>query len=187
MRTMLTWKDISGWFLDCEGDALQEVCRDKYVLEIGAWQGRSTICIAEVAKAVITIEHFLADDSIRKFYPQPRSPNALRADLEQNLQASGVAPLVTVIDGPWEEHLVPCLGNRWFSGGPDVVFYDADHRWQSLSKFTNLMRPYKGTICIHDYGKPDPEWKLATAIIDRFAKVTDRTIRVVGSLAIMQP
>jgi hypothetical protein len=149
--------------------------------------GRSTVCIAETAKSIITIEHFLADESIRKYYPNPRSPYDLRRDLERNLQECGVAHLVTVIDGSWEEHLRPCLGNRWFSGGPEVVFYDADHRMPSLRQFLQILQEeqYLGVLCIHDYGKAEPEWKMATMFIDRYAQQTGRTISVVGSLAIM--
>lgn len=180
---MKTWKEVSGWLLESEGEELRRLCAGKHVLEIGAWQGRSTCAIAEVAKSVITIEHFLADESIRKYYPNPRSPGDLRADLEHNLQDCGVAQWVTIIEGSWEDHLMPCLGNRWFSGGPDVVFYDADHRWQSLQKFLSTMLSYPGVVCIHDYGKTEPEWDMATRLIDGFNLHTDReVISLVGSL-----
>lgn len=193
----MRWQDVSGWLFDSEGAALQEVCRGKVVLEIGSWKGRSTCCIATVARHVTTIEHFQADDSIRKYYPAPTPPDAVRLELQRNLIACGVQDKVTVVDAMWED-VLDATNHTASDTQPDVVFYDADHHWKSIQRFLQRVEDFRGTLCIHDYGKKEPEWAFATKLIDGFVYGSDklrvsrnlpatpvRQLRVVGSLAII--
>lgn len=55
------WTEIQGWLSEAEGGELQMLAAGKTVLEIGAWKGRSTICLASVAKHVVTVDHFKGD------------------------------------------------------------------------------------------------------------------------------
>jgi predicted O-methyltransferase YrrM len=188
MRTLLTWRDINGWFYESEGVALQEVCRGKIVLEIGAWKGRSTCCIAEVAQAVVTIEHFKADDCIRKLYPNVQSPESLADDLTRNIEACGASDRVTVIHGDWKTTLTTAI-NIMRDGGamPHVIFYDADHQVGPVTEFLDQMNAhsFSGVICLHDY-KPG-EYPESVNAVNKFARTNNRSIRVVGSLAILTP
>lgn len=181
----MSWREVTGWLLDIEGYALQEVCRDKDVLEIGAWMGRSTICIAEVAKSVVTVEHFEADDCIRQLYPQPRSPDALRDDLTANIERSGLSDKIIVVDSKWEDFLPQYIADGKSLNMFDVVFYDADHHWPPLKKFLKLLVGFSKTVCVHDYGKKEPEYKYANSLIEGFAKSTGRSLLTYGSLAVM--
>ncbi len=174
----MQWQDVSGWLLQCEGAALQCVCAGKIVLEIGPWQGRSTICIAEVAKHVTTIEHFQADDSIRRYYPQPRSPNELRKDLARNIFDFWN---IDVIDSPWE----PIISDTIADLHPDVIFYDASHEAIAIEHFLQKVVDYPGVLCIHDYAKP--EWRLSTTLIDGFIQSRGDSFCVIGSLITITP
>src|SRR5258708_4656047 len=42
-------EEVCGWLTDAEGRKLAELAADKRVLEIGSCEGRSTICMAQVA------------------------------------------------------------------------------------------------------------------------------------------
>lgn len=194
---MMKWHDISGWFLEgCESEAYQHVCKDMLVLELGAWMGRSTACAAEVARAVVTIEHFEADDSIRALYQQPRSPDTLRKELDHKLTACGVRDKVFIIDDKWEDVLVPTIKRM----KPEVIFYDADHSVEPVRQFFSQLRfalvamePYYlqirhslPTICVHDYGKTDTGWHDGTTPgVDKFLTQQGAKMELHGSLAVI--
>ena len=58
---MKNWKEIGGWFDVEEGEYAQVFCLGKMVLEIGAFHGRSTCALADVATEVHTIDNFTLD------------------------------------------------------------------------------------------------------------------------------
>ena len=58
---MTHWKEIAGWFLPEECELLQKFAVNKDCLEIGAYKGRSTICLAEVAHTVLVVDTFKAE------------------------------------------------------------------------------------------------------------------------------
>ena len=46
-----------GWLTDEEASALAELARDKVVLEVGTFLGRSTVALARTAELVVTVDH----------------------------------------------------------------------------------------------------------------------------------
>ena len=45
-----------GWCSDAEANELQRLATGKTVLELGAWKGRSTVVLAEVATYVVSVD-----------------------------------------------------------------------------------------------------------------------------------
>lgn len=58
--TMKNWLAIDGWFSIAEGMALMSLAEGKDCLEIGSYNGRSTVALASVAKSVFTVDTFKA-------------------------------------------------------------------------------------------------------------------------------
>ena len=59
------WKfpsDVRGWLTAAEGAALRDLAEDRIVAEIGSYHGRSTICMAQVAKRVHSIDWHQGDE-----------------------------------------------------------------------------------------------------------------------------
>ena len=54
------WFDIPGWFEFTQGEVLQRIAHGRICVEIGSFKGRSTACMAEVAKHVHAIDTFAA-------------------------------------------------------------------------------------------------------------------------------
>ena len=46
-----------GWLTEAEAAALADLAKDRVVLEIGSWLGRSTVCMARTAKLVVAVDH----------------------------------------------------------------------------------------------------------------------------------
>lgn len=53
--------EIQGWLTLKEGQALHNLADGKRVLELGAWKGRSTVCMAQSAKYLEVVDHFQGD------------------------------------------------------------------------------------------------------------------------------
>lgn len=53
---MKKWCDIKGWFPTIECVMLQKLAVGKSCIEIGSYKGRSTLCLAEVATHVYSID-----------------------------------------------------------------------------------------------------------------------------------
>ncbi len=53
--------DVLTSMSPAEGEALYELAADKVCLEMGSWMGYSAICMAQTAKRVHCVDHFLGD------------------------------------------------------------------------------------------------------------------------------
>lgn len=59
-------KDVDGWFTEREGIAYSKIGKDRVVLEIGSFEGRSTICVAQTAQVVHSVDHHVGDEDVGK-------------------------------------------------------------------------------------------------------------------------
>src|SRR4051812_45637582 len=58
-------RDVDGWLTPEQGRILAELATDKVCLEIGSYQGKSTICMAQTAKHVHSVDWHQGGPEIR--------------------------------------------------------------------------------------------------------------------------
>ena len=128
------WTDIDGWLTKQQGEFLQTVVKGKTVLEIGSGFGRSTVCMAQVAKQVTTIDHHRGG-----------TLPAFTANLQAFDVVSRVEPIVADIREIRDE-----IVKRRFH----VVFVDGEHDAESVQHDTQAALECLlpgGVIVWHDY------------------------------------
>jgi precorrin-6B methylase 2 len=165
--------DVAGWLTEGEGRELARLAEGKVVLEVGAYCGRSTICLAQTAKSVGVIDTFdgrgthLPGDTLRLF--------------RRNLRRHNAASKVTVYQGESVkvlEGLPPVY---------DLVFIDGSHDRDSVAAdieaAANVLRP-GGLLVFHDYHDEDP------GVVEAVDELVATGAELVGrceSLAIVRP
>ena len=125
-----------------EGRKLSEIAEGRTVLELGAWQGYSTIILAQVAHETHSVDWHHGD-------PHAGEGSTLGSYL-RNLQRYGLLTDVVTHIGRFE-HVLPAMRNHYF----DVVFIDGQHDYESVRSDTEqALRLVKtgGTLAFHDYG-----------------------------------
>ncbi len=172
---MKHWTEIQGWLSEAEGGELQMLAAGKTVLEVGAWKGRSTICLASVANHVVTVDHFKGDGYTGAAFTLP--------DFVRTLADHDCRDRVTPIVGGQRDVLPLLCGHRFA-----LIFYDADHtgeetqfalRWASRFPWAR--------VAVHDYDPRQPQYTDAIAAVDDFARASGRALRVVDTLAVLEP
>lgn len=160
----------AGWLTEEEGRELSRLAAGKAVLEIGAYCGRSTVCLARTARGVTVVDTF---DGRGTPLPGDTGPT-----FRANLVRFGVAEKVTAHRG--ESGTVLPLLPRVF----DLVFVDGAHDRESVLADAHaaaaVLRP-GGLIAFHDYRGNEPG---VTAAVDEFGG--DILARV-GTLAVVRP
>jgi predicted O-methyltransferase YrrM len=159
--------NVRGWLLPEEGEALYRLAAGRGVLEIGTWCGLSALTMEQSARFIVCVDHFQGDGDI--------GPADVRAEALANL-ATGVGIFVEEGD---QADIIPTLNVDAF----DLVFYDADHSYESTRKGIDLLvesglRP-PTIVAFHDFNKPGVE-----RAVREFAKEQGRTILLVGTLAV---
>lgn len=126
--------DVDGWLTGEEGEALARLATGKRVLEIGSYCGRSTICLAQTAESVVSI-----DPHDGRGTPSPRPT---REEFEANLERYGVADRVLSVDNP----PAPALYDLIFIDGA----HDAEAVREDVATARRLLAP-GGLVAFHDY------------------------------------
>lgn len=150
----MDWKfpsDVRGWLSEAEGRKLAELARGKRVLEIGSYEGRSTICMAQVAARVDCIDP--GDGRATT------DPGEHLEALKSNLARYGLKAEVRVHVGTTDE-CAPDL-----EPGYDLIFIDGNHEQEFVEKdiqhAKRLLAP-GGLLAFHDYrlyaGEFDERW-----------------------------
>jgi predicted O-methyltransferase YrrM len=166
--------DVGGWLTEAEGRKLAELARGKKVLEIGSFEGRSTICMAQAAEEVDCIDPFDARSTLVN--PQ----NTLSRFLD-NLEAYRVGGVHYYVGTTAD--VAPRM-----KPGYDLVFIDGDHSAAALAvdveHALRLVKP-DGLLAFHDYrSRNDPDVAPAVhALLDRGAEL----VEVVDSMAVVRP
>jgi SAM-dependent methyltransferase len=163
--------EVEGWLTLEEGQALRELSTGKRVLEIGSYCGRSTICIAQTAESVVSL-----DPHDGRGTP---SPQGTYQKFRANLKRYNVAEKV-VSEWPIE------------SDGPfDFIFIDGAHDYANV---TNDIRTAcerlapGGLLAFHDYrtyeGNIDPDVAQA---VNELIEMGGELLSRHDSLAVVRP
>lgn len=137
--------DVPGWLTEREGQKLAELAKDKVVLEIGSYCGRSTICLAQTAKKVHSLDWHRGDADTQTHHdtlPLLRH-NLLKWNLTHN---------VVLHVGRIED-----FHGLFLSGYFDMAFIDGAHDSESVERDCLLAAQaleVGGVIACHDFLDP---------------------------------
>lgn len=133
--------DVRGWLTEREGGKLFNLSRNKTVLEIGSFCGRSTICMAQFAKEVHSVDWFMGD-------PGCGFGEYTLPEFAKNLERYKVHNKVH-IHTIRSEMLTTIFQKKIF----DMIFFDGDHsEYAARQDFVNAVPLAKDhcVLCFHD-------------------------------------
>ncbi|MGH7172711.1 MAG: class I SAM-dependent methyltransferase, partial [Gemmataceae bacterium] len=139
-------EEIPGWLSVEEGRLLWEHAAGRRVLELGTALGRSTVCLAQQARQVVTID---------RLDQAPAREWCRRYELQDRVEFR---------EGEVEE-IASGLEGRF-----DLVFVDTGHDEASVRRDIEASLPLlemSGLIAFHDY--PDPGWPDVRRVVDEYA------------------
>lgn len=173
--------DVAGWLTEEEGRCLATWAEGKRVLEIGSYCGRSTICLAQPAKRVVSV-----DPHDGRGTP---APGDTFAKFTANLQRYGVFEKVGIhkatIDtvGPALEN-----GERF-----DLIFIDGAHDYASVTndiRWAVLLLKPDGLLAFHDYRFGTAQQGFDPGVEQAVNEIVAAGARIMyraGSVAIVDP
>jgi hypothetical protein len=139
---------IRGWMQEAERLALRRWAFGLDVLEVGAYEGLSTVQLASTANTVTTVDTFDGRGT-----PEPRDT---RDTFHANLQAAGLYHKVAIRPGESAEVLSRLIEQDY---AYDLVFIDGSHDYDSVALDAalgqRLLRP-DGALVFHDYDDAHP-------------------------------
>ncbi|HEY7158743.1 MAG TPA: class I SAM-dependent methyltransferase [Gemmataceae bacterium] len=139
-------EEVPGWLTVEEGQLLWEQAAGRCVLELGTALGRSTVCLAQQARQVVTVD---------------RMDQAEAREWSRRYQ---VQDRVVFLQGEIER-IVPRLEERF-----DLVFLDSEQNETSVRRDIEAALPVLragGLLAVHDY--PDPGWPDVRRVVDDYA------------------
>jgi hypothetical protein len=132
-----------GWLTQGEADTLHNLARGRNVLELGAFRGRSTVCMAMSAKSVTSVDWHQGDNDVEI--------GRFGSSLDAYRKAIAPYPNVTPVIGRFEDE-VPKLEGREF----DLVFVDGAHDRASVIRDMGYALSFKPAIvAVHDWNLDD--------------------------------
>jgi len=154
---------ISGWLTDREANALFEIARERttshepIVVELGSWQGKSSILLAAGVCAkpnarVFCVDPFGSDEDpdIQAKHYSPlieKMRHSLEEGFQRNVRRSGVGHIVRALKGYSYEVV------RSWKDPIDLLFIDASHHYENVHRDFALWSPFVkvgGIIALHD-------------------------------------
>jgi hypothetical protein len=139
--------EVPGWFTQAECALWHRTCKDRDVLELGRYHGRSTVVAASVARKVVSLDRMS------------------EAEADYWLQRYGVRHKVWLREGQFAELIRSC-------GGPfSACLIDGDHDGRSVAADIASAIPHLvpgAAIGFHDYA--DPRHPDVQPAVDRAAR-----------------
>lgn len=126
-----------GWLSEEEAKELRRLAAGKRVLELGAWKGRSTVAMADVARYIVSVDRHQGIEGIEYSESLLDYLGAVR-ELEN----------VAIVIASFQE-IVPLLSQDF-----DMVFVDGDHDAMSAEKDATLAYKHvheEGVVVFHDW------------------------------------
>lgn len=138
--------EIQGWMTDAELAWLAEQgASAKRIVEVGSWKGRSTRALGAGGACIIAIDTWTGvpgdDETNSRFYSDGEQAYA---EFLSNVAGLNVTPARTTSK----------YGPGYLSGQFDLIFIDADHRYEAVRNDILAYRPFVrpgGLLCGHDY------------------------------------
>lgn len=147
-----------GWLTGAEQECLTELARDKDVLEVGTFLGRSTIIMARVARSILTVDphtgspeisEALRGTQLGRLVIQPDGSFDSLPGFIEYLHHYGLRDKVGVVVAPFEA-VAPFLRTASFG----VAFVDGDHSYEHALAdgwtARRLVKPW-GKVVFHDH------------------------------------
>ena len=169
-------REVAGWLSYDEGKALYDLARDRRVLEIGSFCGRSTICLAQAASHVTAVDYFDG-----RATPDVRDT---LAEFWANLKRYDV-----------DSHVITESPDAPPAGTFDFVFIDGAHDYASvkadIAKALAGLAP-EGLIAFHDLrsgpGACDGGWDPGVnRAVQEFLGQGAEMVSIHDSLAVVKP
>lgn len=162
-------EEVDGWLTIWEGRKLAELAKGKRVLELGSYCGRSTICIAQTAEHVVSID------------PHDGRGTPNQTDTHDSFLANLSRYGITNVNS---YRTTEIQEDEQF----DLVFIDAAHDYENVSKdierATAVLND-NGLLAFHDYRSPnDPG---VTQAVDELLANGGEMISTTDSLAVVRP
>lgn len=136
--------DVPGWLSEDEGRALAELAEGRSVLDVGCYFGRSTVCLAQTARRVHSVDWFRGNDGLEWTLP----------GFLEHLDRYGVRERVVAHVGASSE-VIPVFRDGSF----DLVFHDPLHDFETvrhdIAALARLADPRRSWFLLHDYANPD--------------------------------
>lgn len=162
---ILPYASIDGWLTVDEAITLFELAKgltepEPHAVEIGSWQGKSTVCIAQglrhkLGAQLTCIDPFDAsgDHESKDMYDGRASDlnGPLRRAFEENLKAAEVRDLVDVRVGFSHDHVAEV------NESIDLLFLDGDHSYEAIRRDFEDWSPkirHGGYLAMHDVVHP---------------------------------
>jgi predicted O-methyltransferase YrrM len=126
-----------GWCSREEAAELQRLATGKTVLELGAWKGRSTVVLAEVARYVVSVDRHQGIEEVGGGDSLPDYLASVRDLANVAIVVADFAPFV------------PLLREAF-----DVVYVDGNHDVESATDDINValyVVKQGGLIAMHDF------------------------------------
>jgi len=187
-RPTATWKfpkNVPGWLAEVEGRALGRLAAGKKVLEIGAFCGKSTICMAQTAEQVVAVDTFEGTATLEQ------GVDTFTA-FKTFIGLAGLADKVIAVRG-LSKDVVPNIGMEFEPF--DLAFIDGAHDYEAVATDIRLasevLKP-GGLIAFHDYrlkpGDVDGRWDPGvTKAVDELIAAGGHMLGCWGTVALVRP
>lgn len=166
--------DCAGWLTEDEGRELARLAAGKVVLEVGAYCGRSTVCLAQKAIGVQTVDTFDGRGTAMPGETYKLFRRNLRRHRVENKVKDHTGPSCEVL-----QVLPPVF---------DLAFIDGDHSEESVQRDADLaaalLKP-GGLLVFHDYEMTEDPG--VTAAVNELISSGAELVGRCGSLAVVRP
>lgn len=174
--------DVDGWLTEAEGRELAALAAGQDVLEIGAYCGLSTICMAQTAKTVTVI-----DPMDGRATQKPRNTEE---EFWANARRYGVADKIRILRGTTLERMYDQAERRAHipDGSIGFAFIDGDHSYRSVivdHLHARSVLKTGGLVAFHDYNSPID--LPVTLAVNRILTEGAVIARMSGTLAVVMP
>jgi len=169
------WRNVRGWLSETEAEELARLAKDKTVLEVGTFCGRSALAMAESARKVFCIDNFAG-------YSCESAHSRVRDEALGNFDRAGNNGKIVVLQG-LQEDVLPQMNLSKI----ELVFYDADHSYEATARGIRLLQEAglspSATLVFHDYDEGQPG--VVAAVNESFGPLGIKP-KLVGSLAVFE-